>query len=135
MLCAVAVHVRSPYRFSKPCGHRADRCAAARQRHRRIAIPLSVLAENAHPSRRISLGITWLADFLVVLGLTYGSDRSISLGADIMRCICHSAYRASIALCKRKNKIPLFRTPQVFAEPLHPEPATRTSKTESPRRA
>jgi len=29
-------------------------------------------AENAHHSRRIGLGITWLADFLVMLGLTYG---------------------------------------------------------------
>jgi hypothetical protein len=74
---------------------------------------------NADHSRRIGLGITWLVDVLVMLGLTYGSDRSISLGADIIRCICHSAHRIDCA-CKRKNKIPLFRTPQVFAEPLHP---------------
>jgi hypothetical protein len=134
MLCAVAVHGRSPYRFSTPCGHRADRCAAARQRHRRIAIPLSVLAEKAHHSWRIGLGITWLADFLVMLGLTYGSDRSISLGADIMRCICHSAYRASIALAKEKRDSPISNATSICRAPSS-RACHRTSKTESPRTA
>jgi ribonucleoside-diphosphate reductase alpha chain len=70
--------------------------------------PLPEQAENAHRSRRIGLGITGLADALVMLGLTYGSDRSISLAAEIMRCVCHSAYRASIALAKEKTGFPYF---------------------------
>ncbi|QWG12085.1 adenosylcobalamin-dependent ribonucleoside-diphosphate reductase [Bradyrhizobium sediminis] len=70
--------------------------------------PLPAQAENAYRSRRIGLGITGLADALVMLGLTYGSDRSISLAIDIMRCICHAAYRTSIALAKEKASFPYF---------------------------
>ena len=39
--------------------------------------PLPQQAENARGSRRIGLGITGLADALVMLGLRYGSDRSL----------------------------------------------------------
>jgi len=70
--------------------------------------PLPAQAENAHHSRRIGLGITGLADVLVMLGLTYGGDRSISLAAEIMRCVCHSAYRGSITLAKEKAEFPYF---------------------------
>lgn len=70
--------------------------------------PLPEQAENAHRSRRIGLGITGLADVFVMLGLTYGNDRSISLAADVLRCICHAAYRASTALAKEKTGFPYF---------------------------
>ena len=72
MLCAVAVHARSPYRFSKLCGHRADRGAVLDKVIDVSQFRFQYWAENAHHSRRIGLGITWLADFLVMLGLTYG---------------------------------------------------------------
>ena len=39
--------------------------------------PLPQQAENARGTRRIGLGITGLADAFVMLGLTYGSDRSL----------------------------------------------------------
>jgi ribonucleoside-diphosphate reductase alpha chain len=71
--------------------------------------PLPQQEENARRSRRIGLGITGLADALVMLGLTYGSDRSLAVAAEIMRCICHTAYRASIALGKKKTSFPYFQ--------------------------
>ena len=80
--------------------------------------PLPEQAENAHRSRRIGLGITGLADVLVMLGLTYGSDRSISLAAEIMRCVCQSAYRASIALAKEKAKFPYFERDKYLQSPF-----------------
>jgi ribonucleoside-diphosphate reductase alpha chain len=70
--------------------------------------PLHQQAENAHGSRRTGLGITGLADALVMLGLVYGSDRSLAVAADVMRRICHTAYRASIALAKEKKSFPYF---------------------------
>jgi ribonucleoside-diphosphate reductase alpha chain len=70
--------------------------------------PLSQQAQNAHGSRRIGLGVTGLADVLVMLGLSYGSDRSLAVAREIMRCICHTAYRASIALAKEKESFPYF---------------------------
>ena len=80
--------------------------------------PLPEQAANAHRSRRIGLGITGLADVLVMLGLTYGSDRSISLAAEIMRCVCHSAYRSSIALAKEKAGFPYFERDKYLQSPF-----------------
>ena len=70
--------------------------------------PLPAQAENAHGSRRIGLGMTGLADAMVMLGLTYGSDGSLRIAADIMRSICHAAYRASVALAEEKGSFPNF---------------------------
>ena len=70
--------------------------------------PLPRQAENAHGSRRIGLGITGLADALIMLGLRYGSDRSLALAAEVMRAICHAAYRTSIALAPEKGSFPYF---------------------------
>jgi ribonucleoside-diphosphate reductase alpha chain len=70
--------------------------------------PLPQQAENARGSRRIGLGITGLADVLVMLGLTYGSERSLTTAAQLMRLICHTAYRASIALAGEKSSFPYF---------------------------
>jgi ribonucleoside-diphosphate reductase alpha chain len=80
--------------------------------------PLPEQAENAHRSRRIGLGITGLADALVMLGLSYGSDRSLSLAADTMRGICHAAYRASIALAKEKTSFPWFERDKYLQSPF-----------------
>ena len=70
--------------------------------------PLRRQAENARGSRRIGLGVTGLADALVMLGVAYGGDRSLAIAADIMRHICHAAYCASIALAKEKGSFPYF---------------------------
>ena len=70
--------------------------------------PLPQQAENAHGTRRIGLGITGLADAFVMLGLTYGSDRSLAVAANVMRRICHAAYSASIDLAREKGSFPYF---------------------------
>jgi ribonucleoside-diphosphate reductase alpha chain len=70
--------------------------------------PLSQQAEQARGSRRIGLGITGLADALVMLGLHYASDRALTAAADLMRLICHGAYRASVALAAEKGSFPFF---------------------------
>jgi ribonucleoside-diphosphate reductase alpha chain len=70
--------------------------------------PLLQQAERARGSRRIGLGITGLADALVMLSLTYGSERSLTATADLMRLICHTAYRTSIALAREKSSFSYF---------------------------
>ncbi len=70
--------------------------------------PLPQHEENAHGSRRIGLGITGLANALVMLGLRYDSKRSITLAGEVMRRICHSAYRASVGLAREKGAFPFF---------------------------
>jgi ribonucleoside-diphosphate reductase alpha chain len=70
--------------------------------------PLPQQVASARGSRRIGLGITGLADALVMLGVTYGSERSVVVAAEIMRLVCHAAYRASIALAREKSIFPYF---------------------------
>jgi ribonucleoside-diphosphate reductase alpha chain len=80
--------------------------------------PLPQQAENAHGSRRIGLGITGLADALVMHGLSYGSAGSLAVAADIMRCICHAAYRASIDLAREKGCFPHFERDKYLQSPF-----------------
>ena len=70
--------------------------------------PLPQQAESACGSRRIGLGVTGLADALVMLGLPYGGDHSLTVAAEAMRLICHAAYRSSIALAKEKGEFLYF---------------------------
>lgn len=73
------------------------------------------LAEQKHQvlnTRRIGLGITGLADALVLLGITYGERRSFDLAAKIASVICHTAYRTSAAIAEEKGAFPLFEREQ-----------------------
>jgi ribonucleotide reductase alpha subunit len=65
--------------------------------------PLPQQRARAQGSRRIGLGITGLADALLMLGLNYGDERARNAAAELMRMICHSAYRTSVALAKEKS--------------------------------
>jgi len=70
--------------------------------------PLPQQGEQARGSRRIGLGVTGLADALVMLGLDYASERALTVAADVMRHICYTAYRASIALAREKVSFPFL---------------------------
>jgi ribonucleoside-diphosphate reductase alpha chain len=70
--------------------------------------PLPQQQDNARGSRRIGLGITGFADALVMLRLTYGEERALSFARDLMRSICHAAYRASVELAREKTSFPFF---------------------------
>jgi ribonucleoside-diphosphate reductase alpha chain len=72
------------------------------------SFPLPAQREQALGSRRIGLGLTGLADALVMLGLRYDSEAARSVAADAMRSICHSAYRTSVAIAKEKGGFPFF---------------------------
>jgi ribonucleoside-diphosphate reductase alpha chain len=70
--------------------------------------PLPQQRETARRSRRIGLGITGLADALIMMGLRYGSDASLAVAGDAMRTVCHAAYRSSIALARDRGAFPSF---------------------------
>jgi len=80
--------------------------------------PLAQQAENARGSRRTGLGITGLADALVMLGLAYGSEQSLTATADIMLLICHTAYRTSIELAQEKGCFPYFERDKYLQGPF-----------------
>ena len=70
--------------------------------------PLPAQQEQARGSRRIGLGITGLADALLMLGLRYDSDAARTVAADAMGTVCHAAYRASVGIAREKGCFPFF---------------------------
>jgi ribonucleoside-diphosphate reductase alpha chain len=82
------------------------------------SFPLPAQGEQARGSRRIGLGLTGLADALVMLGLRYDSDAGRSLAAEAMGAICHSAYRASVAIAAEKGSFPFFEKQPYMESPF-----------------
>jgi ribonucleoside-diphosphate reductase alpha chain len=70
--------------------------------------PLPEQERQAKGARRIGLGITGLADALILLGLRYDSEPAREAAAGWMRAICHQAYRASVELAREKGSFPFF---------------------------
>ncbi len=70
--------------------------------------PLPAQAAAARRARRVGIGLTGLADALIMLGLHYAGDAARDLAAAAMRTICHAAYRASVALAREKGSFPAF---------------------------
>ncbi|UHD17361.1 adenosylcobalamin-dependent ribonucleoside-diphosphate reductase [Thiocapsa bogorovii] len=80
--------------------------------------PLPEQAEQARGSRRIGLGITGLADALVMLGLRYDSPAGRDRAAAAMRTVCHAAYRTSVALALEKGPFPYLVRDAYLASPF-----------------
>ena len=72
------------------------------------AFPLQAHADQARGSRRIGLGLTGLADALVMLGLHYGDVEARRVAARAMSTICQAAYRCSADLAREKGSFPFF---------------------------
>ena len=77
--------------------------------------PLEAQAREAQAKRRIGLGVTGLADALLMLGLRYGSDEAAAQTEEWMRQIARAAYLASVDLAKEKGAFPLFDAEQFLA--------------------
>ncbi|MGR3760101.1 adenosylcobalamin-dependent ribonucleoside-diphosphate reductase [Roseobacteraceae bacterium NS-SX3] len=70
--------------------------------------PLEAQAQEAQAKRRIGLGVTGLADALLMLGLRYGSDEAARQTDEWLHAIARAAYLASVELAKEKGAFPLF---------------------------
>ncbi|MEM6354998.1 MAG: adenosylcobalamin-dependent ribonucleoside-diphosphate reductase [Pseudomonadota bacterium] len=70
--------------------------------------PLEAQAAEARAKRRIGLGVTGLADALLMTGLRYGSAEAVAQTGDWLRQIRDAAYRASVDLAEEKGPFPLF---------------------------
>ena len=70
--------------------------------------PLQQQAQEAQAKRRIGLGVTGLADALLMTGLRYGSDEAARQTDRWLHAIARAAYLASVELAKEKGAFPLF---------------------------
>ena len=70
--------------------------------------PLAEQAQEAKNKRRIGLGVTGLADALLMVGLRYGSDEAAVQTERWLHILAKSAYATSVELAKEKGAFPLF---------------------------
>jgi ribonucleoside-diphosphate reductase alpha chain len=70
--------------------------------------PLEAQRREATAKRRIGLGVTGLADALMMVGLRYGSEQAADTAASWMATINDTAYRTSAGLAQEKGSFPLF---------------------------
>ena len=77
--------------------------------------PLPRQAEEARAKRRIGLGVTGLADALLMLGLRYGSEAAARQTEDWLHAIARAAYLASVDLAREKGAFPLFDAEKYLA--------------------
>ncbi|QEE36609.1 adenosylcobalamin-dependent ribonucleoside-diphosphate reductase [Octadecabacter sp. SW4] len=77
--------------------------------------PLEAQAQEAAAKRRIGLGVTGLADALLMVGLRYGSKEAARQTEDWMHAIARAAYLASVDLAREKGAFPLFDADKYLA--------------------
>ncbi|MGE5201638.1 MAG: adenosylcobalamin-dependent ribonucleoside-diphosphate reductase, partial [Acidobacteriota bacterium] len=70
--------------------------------------PLEEQTHEARAKRRIGLGITGLADALILCNVRYGSTEAVSRTETWLKAIEREAYLASAALAVEKGAFPLF---------------------------
>ncbi|MGA8258719.1 MAG: adenosylcobalamin-dependent ribonucleoside-diphosphate reductase [Arenicellales bacterium] len=72
--------------------------------------PLPRQEAQARGSRRIGLGVTGLADALIMMGLRYGDRAAVAFASEAMRGLCHTAYRTSTEIAREKGSFPFLET-------------------------
>ncbi|PFG64023.1 ribonucleoside-diphosphate reductase class II [Thioclava sp. ES.031] len=77
--------------------------------------PLEQQRVEAQNKRRIGLGVTGLADALLMLGLRYGSEEAAAQTEVWMKQIARASYLASVDLAKEKGPFPLFDAEKYLA--------------------
>jgi len=82
----------------------------------RFALPQQ--QHEAVTKRRIGLGVTGLADALIMCGERYGSDDAVSLTEEWLHVLVREAYLASADLAAEKGPFPLFDRDAYLASPF-----------------
>ena len=70
--------------------------------------PLEVQRNSVRDWRQIGLGIMGLADMLIKLGVTYGSEESLVICDDIGWNLANEALQTSMTIAKNKGEYPMF---------------------------
>jgi len=70
--------------------------------------PLDVQRSSVRDWRQIGLGIMGLADMLIKLGITYGSEESLELCDNIGWNLANQALTASMSVAKQRGEYPMF---------------------------
>ena len=77
--------------------------------------PLPQQDKEAKAKRRIGLGVTGLADALILCGVRYGSSRAVELTRDWLGAVQRLSYLASADIAAEKGSFPLFNAAKYLA--------------------
>ena len=77
--------------------------------------PLPAQKKEAKAKRRIGLGVTGLADALILCGVRYGTPKAVALAEGWMAAIKKAAYLASAELAREKGSFPLYDAERFLA--------------------
>ncbi|MEQ8665539.1 MAG: adenosylcobalamin-dependent ribonucleoside-diphosphate reductase [Rhodospirillales bacterium] len=77
--------------------------------------PLEAQLHEAKAKRRIGLGVTGLADALIMCGARYGSAEAVRLTEKWLAAIQRAAYLSSIDIAREKGAFPLFDAEKYLA--------------------
>ncbi len=77
--------------------------------------PLPEQAAEAKAKRRIGLGVTGLADALLMVGERYGSDKAARLAERWLKRVARAAYLTSAQLAAEKGAFPLYDEKQFLS--------------------
>ncbi len=114
---------------SDPFGAKADIDIAGIEERVRLAVrfldnvidvsryPLVAQAREARAKRRLGLGVTGLADALIMCGMRYGEAASLRAAERWMSAIQNAAYTASAELAAEKGTFPLYDAAKFLARP------------------
>ena len=80
--------------------------------------PLPEQQAEARAKRRIGLGVTGLADALLMVGERYGSEQAAALTSRWLARIARTAYLTSAQLAAEKGAFPLFDRDAFLASPM-----------------
>jgi ribonucleoside-diphosphate reductase alpha chain len=81
------------------------------------AFPLPAQRAEAKAKRRIGLGVTGLADALIMLGVRYGEPQSLALAERWLAAIKRAGYAASARLAAEKGAFPRCDAQRLLARP------------------
>ena len=79
--------------------------------------PLRAQKKEAEAKRRLGLGITGLADALIMSGLHYGRPEARAKAGEWMASIQRAAYQTSAQLAAERGAFPLFEAEAMLARP------------------
>ncbi|WP_145733189.1 adenosylcobalamin-dependent ribonucleoside-diphosphate reductase [Nitrospirillum pindoramense] len=80
--------------------------------------PLPAQQAEARAKRRVGLGVTGLADALILCGVRYGTQRAVELTRQWLGAVRRHAYRASAGLAAEKGAFPLYDRDQYLSRPM-----------------
>ena len=78
---------------------------------------LEAQAREAKAKRRIGLGVTGLADALIMCGVRYGTEKAVRLTELWLKALRDTAYMTSAELAAEKGAFPLFDRDAFLARP------------------